>query len=158
MTTPPVRRAGLALAASALLAVAACAPSAPRSPAVPPELKHSWEEAFNRGDADAIAALYAPQAQLVMPGAEPVRGRERIRAAVLDMIRSGVKVKIETEENVGSGSVAYVYGPYQVMDAQGHVAERGRYVETWRRDSGRWLIDIDINTAGPAEARAAATP
>ncbi|MBS0393771.1 MAG: nuclear transport factor 2 family protein [Proteobacteria bacterium] len=158
MTTVPVRPAGLALVASGLLALAACAPSAPLSPAVPPELKHSWEVAFNQGDADAIAALYAPQAQLVMPGAEPVRGRERIRAAVLDMIRSGVKVKIGTEENVGSGNVAYVYGPYQVVDAQGHVAERGHYVETWRRDSGRWLIDIDINTAGPAEAVPAATP
>jgi uncharacterized protein (TIGR02246 family) len=133
-------------------AIAACAPQGPVSPAVPPELKHSWEVAFNRGDADTIVALYAPDAQLIMPGAEPVRGREGIRAAVVEMIKSGVKVKIDTEENIGSGSVAYVYGPYRVADAQGRVVEQGRYVETWRKDGGTWRIDVDINTAGPPEA------
>jgi uncharacterized protein (TIGR02246 family) len=138
-------------ATCAALAIVACAPQGPLSPAVPPELKHSWEVAFNRGDADTVAALYGPDAQLVMPGAEPVRGREAIRSAVLEMIKSGVKVRIDTEQNVGTDSVAYVYGPYRVADAQGRVVERGRYVETWRKDSGTWHIDIDINTAGPPE-------
>lgn len=151
LTVPGWR--ALAMAAVTLMATA-CAPQGSVSPAVPPELKHSWEVAFNRGDADAVVALYVQDAQLIMPGAEPARGRDAIRAAVVEMIKSGVKVTIETEQNVGSGAVAYVYGPYRVADAQGRVVERGRYVETWRKDDGAWRIAVDINTAGPAPAGA----
>jgi hypothetical protein len=105
--TTAVMKGWRALAATGTaLALAACAPQGTVSPAVPPELKHSWEVAFNRGDADTVAALYAADAELVMPGAEAVRGREAIRAAVLDMIKSGVKVAIESQQNVGSGAVA----------------------------------------------------
>lgn len=147
----PRRWRGL-LAAGTALWIAGCAPGGVVSPAVPPDLKHSWEVAFNRGDADAIAALYATDGELIMPGTEPVRGRDAIRAAVVDMIHSGVKLEIGSEQNVGTSEVAYVYGPYRVADAAGHVVERGRYVETWRKHDGRWQIAVDINTAGPAAA------
>lgn len=121
------------------------------SPAVPPELKHSWETSFNRGDADAVVALYADDAELVMPGASPVHGLAAIRSAVSDMIKSGVKVKTDTTRNVGSTDVAYVYGTYVVSDAGAKVVEQGRFVETWERRAGSWKITVDINTAGPIE-------
>lgn len=146
--------AGLILAVDLL---SGCAPTAGTvSPAVPPELKHSWETAFNRGDIESVVALYADDADLVMPGAEPVHGRTAIRAAVADMIKSGVRVKIDTMRNIGSGAVAYVYGPYQVTDAGGHVVEHGRYVETWEKRAAGWQIVVDINTAAPADAGAPA--
>jgi uncharacterized protein (TIGR02246 family) len=129
------------------------------SPGVSPELKHSWAVAFNRGDAAAIAALYSPDAQLVMSGSPPAHGQAAIRAAVETMIKSGVKVRIGTDQNVGSGDLAYVYGHYAVLEHDGGKSvEEGSYVEVWRRHGKAWLIDLDVNAVGAAAAsRAGAT-
>jgi uncharacterized protein (TIGR02246 family) len=124
---------------------------------VPPELKHSWEVNFNRGDAGAVAALYAPDAQLLMAGSEPVVGAVAIRAAVESMIKTGVKVKIDASQNVGAADLAYVYGAYSILEREGgREVEHGTYVEVWRRRDGTWKIAIDINANG--QAVAAETP
>jgi ketosteroid isomerase-like protein len=131
------------------------------TPGVPIELKHSWEVSFNRGDGAAVTALYSEEAQLVMSGAAPVRGRVAIRAAVDDMIKSGAKLRIGSAQNVGSGDIAYVYGPYSVLEHEGgREVEAGTYIELWRRRGGTWQIDLDINSIGPAipTAPAPATP
>ena len=67
------------------------------------------------------------------------------------MVKSGVKVWIGADQNVGSGDVAYVYGPYSVLEHEGgQVTERGAYVEVWRQRGGVWQIDLDVNAAGPS--------
>jgi uncharacterized protein (TIGR02246 family) len=135
----------------ATLTVTACGGPGVVNPGVSPELKHSWEVAFNRGDGAAIASLYSEDAQLVMSGSPPVRGRAAIRAAVETMIKSGVKVRIGTAQNTGSGNLAYVYGHYAVLDHDGAKrVEEGSYLEIWRRRGDTWLIDLDLNAVGPA--------
>jgi ketosteroid isomerase-like protein len=132
------------------LVLAACMPApSTTSPGVSPELKHSWEVSFNRGDASAVAALYAPDAQLVMSGAAPIRGVANIERAIEDMIKSGVKVRIDAEQNIGAGDIGYVYGTYIVRRGEGGPeTERGAYVEIWRRRNGAWKIDLDVNASG----------
>ena len=148
MTARPTRLIAVFLAT---LTVTACGGPAVVSPGVSPELKHSWEVAFNRGDAATIASLYSEDAQLVMSGSPPVRGRTAIRAAVETMIKSGVKVRIGTDQNTGSGNLAYVYGHYAVLDHDGTKSvEEGSYIEIWRRSGDTWLIDLDLNAVGPA--------
>jgi uncharacterized protein (TIGR02246 family) len=131
--------------------LAGCGTSEITSPGVAPELKHSWEVSFNKGDADAVTNLYSAQAVLVMSGSKPVEGRDGIHKTVDDMIKSGVKVRIGSVQNVGSGDLAYVYGSYSVLDHEGgREVEKGTYVEVWRRRAGTWQIDLDVNSAGPA--------
>ena len=131
--------------------LAGCADAATTTPGVSPDLKHSWEVSFNKGDAAAVAKLYSDQAELVMSGSKPVRGRAAIQAAVDEMIKSGVKVRIGSAQNVGAGDLAYVYGPYSVLENEaGRVLETGTYVEVWRRRGGAWQIDLDVNSVGPA--------
>jgi uncharacterized protein (TIGR02246 family) len=125
------------------------------SPGVSLELKHSWEVSFNKGDAAVVAKLYSEDAQLVMSGSAPVRGRAAIRSTVEEMIKSGVKVRIGTDQNVGSGDLAYVYGHYSVLDHEGGKSvEEGTYVELWRRRAGTWLIELDVNSVGAAASPA----
>ncbi len=126
------------------------------SPGVPPELKHSWEVAFNRGDIDGVVKLYSPDAQLVLTGSAPIKGREAIRAEVEKILKSGIKVRIGSEQNAGSGDLAYVYGDYSMLEQEGgKEVEQGAYVEVWRRRMGTWLIDLDVNTSGPSPAGSA---
>lgn len=46
----------------------------------PKELVQAWVDAFNRADAGALAALYAPDAVNHQVMFEPVNGRDAIRA------------------------------------------------------------------------------
>jgi uncharacterized protein (TIGR02246 family) len=160
MNSNPVTMVFRALVVMACAGVlAACAAPGSVSPGVSPELKHSWEVNFNRGDAAAVAALYAPDAELVMSGSETAKGVEAIRAAVEAMIKSGAKVHIDASQNIGAGDIAYVYGTYAVVDHEGGmVTERGSYVEVWRRQAGAWRITLDVNAAGAPVATAAVAP
>jgi uncharacterized protein (TIGR02246 family) len=144
-----IRRLGLACLMTSLTACVA----SPRvvEPGVPPELKHSWEVFFNQGNAKAVADLYAPDAQLVMSGAPPIRGTADIRRAVEEMIKTNAKVHIDVDSNVGAGDIAYVYGSYTISDGKvGREIERGSYVEVWRRREGAWAIVLDVNAVGEA--------
>lgn len=49
----------------------------------PKELVRAWIDAFNRADAGALAALYAPDAVNHQVMFEPVSGRDAIRAMFL---------------------------------------------------------------------------
>jgi uncharacterized protein (TIGR02246 family) len=109
--------------------------------------KQTWEVSFNQGDAATVAALYAPDAQLVMSGEAPIRGRAPIRAAIDKMLYSGVKVRIGTDRAAAAGNLAYFYGPYEVSSSQ-RVVERGTYLEVWRRYGRQWLIELDVNATG----------
>ncbi|MBS0366580.1 MAG: DUF4440 domain-containing protein [Proteobacteria bacterium] len=151
-----MKRAARRVATMATAAIAAvtvllsgCAKPAVTSPGVSPDLKHSWEVNFNEGDAAAVAALYAPQAQLVLSGMPPIHGREAIRSEVEKIIRSGIKVRIATQQNFGAGDLAYAYGGYTMFEHEGgKEIERGSYIEVWRRRSGIWQIDLDVNATG----------
>ena len=140
---PASLRRGTALALA--LAVAGC--HGATDTALPMAQKVSWETSFNRGDSAAVAALYAPDAELVMSGSAPIHGRESIRAAVDKMLQSGVKLRIDTARAEAAGDLAYFYGPYSVSSARG-VVERGTYLEVWRRTGTRWLIELDVNATG----------
>lgn len=88
-----------------------------------------------------------------MSGSPVAHGPSEIGAALTAMIGSGVKAHIDSEQNVASGDIAYVYGHYSVMDKEGgHSIEEGHYIELWRRRGGVWLIDLDVNAVGPAPA------
>jgi uncharacterized protein (TIGR02246 family) len=145
-------RIRLAAATLAYLVVAACGNDIV-SPGVPPELKHSWEVAFNRGDLNGVVNLYSADAQLVLTGSAPIKGRDAIRTEVEKILKSGVKVHIGSEQNVGSGDLAYVYGEYSMLEHEGgKEVEQGAYVEVWRRRGSTWLIDLDVNTTVPVPA------
>lgn len=50
-----------------------------RAPMEPKELARHWVDAFNRADADALAALYAEDATNHQVAEQPVVGRQAIR-------------------------------------------------------------------------------
>jgi uncharacterized protein (TIGR02246 family) len=149
-TVAPQQTLFVTAAFTAILGIPGC--STLPHPELPAAQKHSWETSFNRGDSAAIAALYAPDAELVMSGAPPIHGRDAIRSAVDDMVKSGVKVQIESGRAEVAGNLAYFYGSYQVLSKQ-TVVERGTYLEIWRYADNQWHIEYDVNATGAPIAR-----
>ena len=101
------------------------------------KLDDAWSQAFNKGDAAAIAAMYAPDADVLPPGHDMVKGRAAqqlggARLVVVDVAPLGPRAARE----IGTFSFETKAQPPQPVV--------GKYVVVWRRIGDRWLLATDI--------------
>lgn len=111
--------------------------------------------AFNRGDAAAVAAMYAIDAKVLPPNGEIVEGRQNIQAFWQNLISVGAKLQaLDTVEVDALGNLAYELGKYTLMIPQAggqSTTDLGKYVVIWKRQGRRWQLAVDIwNTSMPA--------
>ena len=168
----------LAVIAAGLVALAGCA-KAPPPPAAEPvvdtaadeaairAVNPAWFAAHTAGDADAVAALYADDAVLNIPGAPPVRGRAAIREAIAADIAAVKAAGLANQPGPApefgvSGDMAWEWSTFTVTDASGATVDTGKYVTVYAKRDGKWLIVRDIwnsdAPAAPAAGEAAAQP
>lgn len=108
-----------------------------------------WTEAFNRGDAAGVAALYTEDATLLPPNSEIVQGRQGIQNFWNGGIQMGLKDVSLTIVNIGgSGETAYEIGKYSLKiqpgDQEG-MTDSGKYLVVWKRQTdGTWKLHADI--------------
>jgi uncharacterized protein (TIGR02246 family) len=126
----------------------------------------SWEAAYNGGDAKAVAAQYAEDAQLLPPGASGVNGRAAILAFFTKDIASsaaaGAVFVVNPKTDVGvSGNMGWESGTYKVT-VKGAVVETGKFLSVSRKKDGKWHYLRDTWNAdappAPAAPAAPATP
>jgi uncharacterized protein (TIGR02246 family) len=114
-----------------------------------------FEQAFNRGDAAAIAQMYTEKATVLPRESDIVTGREAIQAFWQGAIQSGIKdlsLKATRVEELASGTAQEI-GRFSLeapgSGGQGSKVE-GKYVVIWRKSGGEWKLDTDIwNTNAP---------
>jgi len=112
-------------------------------------------EAFNRGDAAAVAALYVDDAKLLPPNSQMLEGRRNVQTFWQGVINAGVKAdNLETLQVEAGGDIAAEVGRYALTarPAGGQAAtDNGKYVVVWKRQRGAWKIAVDTwNTDAPA--------
>jgi uncharacterized protein (TIGR02246 family) len=166
----------LAIVMTVLAVAAGCAKPAPPAPdttadeAAISAINPQWFKSYNEGDADRIAALYAEDAVFSAPGLPALRGREAIRAYLVQDIANSSAAGLSfvppaTAEHGVSGDLAWEWGTFSLTDKSGATVDTGKYVTVYQRMGGSWLIIRDIfNTdtpppaAAPAPAPEAAAP
>lgn len=121
-----------------------------------------WFDHYNRGDADAVANLYAEDAVLMAPGVPAMSGRAAIRNYLVDDIaasrQGGIRTNSGEVTGVGvSGDVAWVTGTFTVTDSAGATIDTGKYLSLYGRTDSGWMLVRDIwnsdaAPAGPAPA------
>jgi uncharacterized protein (TIGR02246 family) len=108
----------------------------------------AWQDAWNAGDADKIAAMYAEDGVVMAPGVPVAKGRDAIRESITKDIASaqaaGVKLKIDHGDTGVSGDLAWHSGSYTISAADGSAVDTGSYLELRRNVGGQWLIARDI--------------
>jgi len=73
-----------------------------------------WDAAFNSGDADAVARLYAPDAQVLPPNKTPVQGTAAIQDFFAGLIKGGyTDHAIETLEVREAGDLGFQTGRWR---------------------------------------------
>jgi uncharacterized protein (TIGR02246 family) len=114
-------------------------------------LNAAFVQGVEERDAARIAACYAPDAQLLPPGSQPVTGAgiEQFWRAMLDAGVDGGALKTSSLEEDGDRAIEI--GQYE-MRVGGQLADTGNYVVVHRRQpDGGWKLGIDIfNSDRPA--------
>jgi ketosteroid isomerase-like protein len=108
--------------------------------------------AFNNQDAEAMAALYTLDAQLLPPNFDLVDGRSAIETFWGTLFNLGFDgVILETLEVTGTGSLANEVGLFTLF-LNGQVFDNGKYVVIWKKVAGKWYLHRDIwNSSNPAQ-------
>jgi len=116
--------------------------------------------AFNTGNFDQAAALFARDGVLIAPRHETAYGQRQVEVLLRQLGDAGYNnLRLETTRLEHSGDMAMEVGRFSMTVRQTDgtiIPERGGYVKVWRR-FGAWLIigDCWTRTAQAAVDRAA---
>jgi uncharacterized protein (TIGR02246 family) len=116
-----------------------------------------FTEAFNKGDAAAVANMYTMGARVLPPNGEMVEGRANIQKFWQGAMSAGMKmVSLETVHVETQGNLAVEIGRYTLtMPGAGGTTttDKGKYVVVWKREGQSWKLAVDIfNTSIPTSA------
>lgn len=116
----------------------------------------TFVEEFGKGNAAAIAQMYAADAQVLPPNSAIVEGRANIQAFWKGAMDAGLKLTSLTPTTITpAGNLVIETGKYvSTMPGAGGatVTEEGKYVVVWRREGRKWKIIRDIfNSDKPAQ-------
>jgi ketosteroid isomerase-like protein len=116
--------------------------------------------AFNTGNFDQAAALFAKEGVLMAPRHETAQGQKQVERLLRQLSDAGYSdLRLETSRVEHSGDMAMEVGRFtvSVRRQDGSTSpEQGNYVKVWRR-LGAWLIigDCWTRTAEKVADRAA---
>jgi uncharacterized protein (TIGR02246 family) len=104
-----------------------------------------FSAAAAKGDSAALAALYAPDGQVMPAGSDPIRGAEAIQKFWQGALDSGVAaIGLKTLEVFGRGPTATEVGQYDLRDKAGKVLDHGKYLVVWQHADGKWKLLRDM--------------
>lgn len=106
-----------------------------------------FESAFARGDAQAVADLYADDAMLLPAGKDFVKGKDAIRQFWQSAMDQGVRqVKLTILEIEDCAETAVSTGEYSLMSQEGQSIDNGKYMVVWKQHGHDWKLYRDIWT------------
>ena len=107
-----------------------------------------YVDAFNRGDAAALAALFTEEGSLLPPNSPMIVGRVSIQAHFQAVLDAGVGDLKTTMIGVHvNGDMGHDVGKYTltIQPEEGEaISDNGKFVTIWKRQNGSWKIDVDI--------------
>jgi len=118
-----------------------------------------FEAAVAKGDAAAVAKLYAEDGEILPPNAPPARGREAIQKEFAGLVGAFKKITLKTREVHALGNFALEVSSWKLEDASGKGPE-GKAMVLWKKNGSTWQLYRDMwsgNAPPPAPPPAAAT-
>jgi uncharacterized protein (TIGR02246 family) len=117
-----------------------------------------WNADWKSGDPGKVAAHYAPEATVMVPGAGPVTGLEAIRAdaqKIMDDPAFTLTFSSDKVDVAASGDLAVSRGTFKESATDPAKAARvdtaGTFVTVYKpQPDGSWKAVWDIATPGPA--------
>jgi uncharacterized protein (TIGR02246 family) len=124
------------------------------------ELNDSWLAAARRKDLEGMMAMYAPDAQELMPGQPAIVGRDAIREQYRRLIaefpRFHHTLALDEITIAESGDLAVARGSYRFLfdDRIPDRVDTGKLVSVWVYLTGDWRLQVIISNSDiPPEPR-----
>ncbi len=97
------------------------------------------------GSPTDVAAAYAPEGELMLPGQPPIHGRAALTAMLTTAMQGAhvLAVEMHVDSVAVSGTTATASGTYRQTAAVGTAAPaeyRGQFEGQWQREGQQWLI------------------
>lgn len=144
------------LGAGILLLLLSAAPATAQEAARAIEAANArFVQAFDRGDAAALGAMYTENAFVLPPEAKMVEGRKAIESFWDGAMRHGARnltLRSLRVDELGDAAAREIGRFTLDMPARGGGLARveGKYVVVWVKDGGDWRLETDIwNADGP---------
>ena len=131
---------------AAALALATISPALAQSKASIDKLNAKFAEAFNKGDAVAVASMYTTDAVVLPPGAAMVKGRTAIQSFWQGASQQLGDMKLTTlEVKPLGGGWARELGTFSLkLKSQPGQEAVGKYVVLWQKVGEEWQLATDI--------------
>jgi len=108
----------------------------------PEDLDRLFGEALNRGDLDALIALYEPDAAMPEQSGSVAVGTDALRASIGGFVAMKPQIDLQVEKVVQAGDIALVYSRWTMETGGQKMTGKGREVAR-RQQDGTWLFLID---------------
>lgn len=95
------------------------------------------------GDAEGLASLYEPGAQLVLPSGREARGAEQLRAACAELCLCQAAYAVRTDTIRRNGDLSLITRTWTITTTAGATAGTRSPLVVRRQPDGRWLAVID---------------
>lgn len=114
------------------------------------DLGKKWVEAYDAGDAAAIAALFTPDGVFIPASGVVLKGRKAIQNAIAARIKAGWnKETVSNVEGGAAGNAGWAIGEYAILGSGENEGKQiaGKYGETLIHDSDGWHIVMLVGNA-----------
>ena len=107
-----------------------------------------FSEAIMKGDSNWVAAQYETDAEILLTGSEPIKGKD-ILAMWGGVGRSNERDwSFTTTDLQGDDNFLVETGTYDIKDIDKKSVDRGKYLIVWRKQAdGSWKIYRDIGNS-----------
>ena len=121
-------------------------PAAASDAAMIQGLDDAFSAAAARGDSEAIAKMYAPDATILPQGAGKVSGRDGAKTLFAGMLTQVASVKLTVGEvkRLGPTFIQEIGTSALEMKADPGHSIAGKYVVIWRKVGSEWKLWTDI--------------
>ncbi len=113
------------------------------------ELQREWSSKFQEKDLEWIVNLHAANGRQFPPNAEPVVGREALRAQWEALFALDVSWESAEAHVSASGDMAYDFGTVMINTPEGPAPSK--YLVVWVREGGEWKVAVDMFSANQPE-------
>ncbi|HET6724090.1 MAG TPA: nuclear transport factor 2 family protein [Chitinophagaceae bacterium] len=100
----------------------------------------------SKGDSVGLASLYTSDAKFMVPNMPTASGRSAIQSAFAGLFAAmGTPgLALTTTDIWGSEELITEVGTYTMTDKTGKEIDKGKYIDLWKMEDGKWKLHRDI--------------
>jgi ketosteroid isomerase-like protein len=101
---------------------------------------------ISKGDSVGLASLYTSDAKFMSPNMPTANGRNGVQSAFAGLFAAmGTPGLTLTSSDVwGTEELVTEVGSYTMTDKSGKEIDKGKYIDLWKMEDGKWKIHRDI--------------